>query len=265
MARKKTEPNKTTESLEHNYFPADRVTAMLRRLKPLLTLHAGRPIETADLRDMTGRSERTIEHWLAGEPMQQVQFLFGLLERLPARIAQEWWQVGLRLHPNLQHLRLAHDPLVVRQLEELIAQPHGLTVIQGETAFHRAFVLMALGNSAWLRGGRGVAGVDRHGLTDWATPPQVQCLPRTMESHFQRLWSEFRPAPDNLVLLGGLGVPLTSLALARWAQTSHVIVADAFTKQHHPLAQDLPGPVHWLTVTALREQSEWLRVTISCG
>jgi hypothetical protein len=266
MAHQPKASTADTQTPIHEWgFPAERVTAMLRRLKPLLTLRAGRPIETADLGALTGRSARTIEHWLEGEPLQQVQFLLSLVERLPVPLQHEWWQTGLRLQPTLQHPRLAHDPLIIRHLEELIAQPHGLTVIQGETAFQRAFLLMALGNSAWWQGGRAVTGIDRHDLADWATPPHVQCLPRKLEYHFQQLWSAFHPAPASLVLLGGLGLALTSPALVRWAQTSHVLVTDAFAKPQRPPVPQLPVPIHWLTVTAMREQPAGLRVTITAG
>jgi len=242
--------------------PAPRASGMLRHLKLLLTLTTGRPIGAAELSQLTGRPEGTMENWLEGEPMQQVESIFRLLERLPLRQQHEWWQAGSRLHPSLCHPRLAHDPLVVRQLQALIAQPHGLTVIHGDTAFHRAFLLMALGNSAWLEGPRVVTGIDRHGLADWATPPEVRCLPPQLEQHFHRAWSEFRPPAGSLVLLGGLGLALTGPKLPDWAKTTHVMVTDPFPKQPRELVQAIPGPQHWLTVSGVREQPEWLGVTI---
>ncbi|MCC6822765.1 MAG: hypothetical protein IT579_18705 [Verrucomicrobia subdivision 3 bacterium] len=245
--------------------PTTGADGMLRHLKLLLTLTAGRPIGAAELSQLTGRAAGTIENWLAGEPMQQVDFIFRLLERLPLRQQHEWWQAGHRLHPSLHHPRLAHDPLVVRQLQALLAQPHGLTVIRGDTVFHRAFLLMALGNSAWLGGARVVTGIDRTNLTDWATPPQVQCLAPQLEAQFQSTWAEFRPPPGSLVLLGGLGIALSTPKLEEWAKTTHVIMTDASAPAPRAAGRPSPRPDHWLTVAGAREQPEWLRVTIHAG
>ena len=142
-------PNQPSRNPEPVSAPRD-LAARLRHLKQLLTLTAGRTLGVTELSQLSGRAEGTIENWLEGEPMQQVDFIFRLLERLPVRQQEEWWQNHVRLHPSLTHPRLAHDPLVAHQLQTLSAQPTGLTVIQAATMFPRAFVLMALGNSAWL-------------------------------------------------------------------------------------------------------------------
>jgi len=234
----------------------------LRHLKQLLSLTAGRTLGVTELSQLSGRAEGTIENWLEGEPMQQVDFIFRLLERLPVRQQEEWWQNHVRLHPSLTHPRLAHDPLVAHQLQTLSAQPTGLTVIQAATMFPRAFLLMALGNSAWLTGARRVIGLDRHGLAHWAIPPQVQCVPAQMPAPFQKAWAEFRPPVGSLVLLGGLGLAWNTPELAHWARTAHVVITDHFTKPQPELLRALPGPRHWLTVTPVRDPAEALRVTI---
>jgi len=245
-------------------YPTSRVTASLRQLKHQLTGTAGRPLGTQALGQLTGRAARTIEHWLEGETMEQARFLFSLLERLPPRQRHEWLDAACRLQPTLQHPRLAHDPLVRRQLERLLGQPQGLAVIHGGSPFQRAFLLMALGNTAWLEGGRTVVGFDRHGL-DWATPPQVKCLPLPLDFTFPKIWADFAPAPGSLLLLGNSGLDPSSTLLPHWAARCLVLMTEVDPAGTSKVPAPPLIPSHRLAVTAAREQPEWLRVQISAG
>jgi hypothetical protein len=227
-----------------------------------------RTVSFEDLEQLSGRPAGTIGSWFEGARMNQVEFLFALLERVPQRLRYELLDVTCRTQPTLQHPKLAHDPLAVSHLEVLLKQRAGFTAIHGGPEHARAFLLDALGNSSReVNAGQQLAvGAELHRVPAWATVPGVIPLSPHAEirPQVQRAWSKIEQADDgSLVLLGALWnqVPHLHSEILHLATRCHVVVADEFTKPEE-LVRRVPGRVHVLTVAPAREQAEWIRVAV---
>jgi len=82
--------------------------------------------------------------------MNQLEFLFTLLERVPSRLRHDLLDAACRIPPTLQHPKLAHDPVAVGRLEALLRRRADLIVIDGTAEHARAFLMDALGKHGRL-------------------------------------------------------------------------------------------------------------------
>jgi hypothetical protein len=270
MARKQTAANGTVDN-NHSHFPQKRIVRLLVGIKSTISLAEGRAVSFEDLEQLSGRPAGTIGSWFEGARMNQLEFLFALLERVPARLRYELLDATCRLQPTLQHPRLAHDPIALSRLETLLKQRAGFTIIHGGPEHARAFLLNALGNSVREVncGQQPVVGVEFQPVSVWAPVPGIIHLSSHAEigQHLQRVWSKIKQANDgSLILLGSIWNRISHLhaEIVHQAARCHVLVADDFLKPED-LVRRIPGPVHILTVAPAREQPEWIRVTIQGG
>jgi hypothetical protein len=270
MARKRTESNGTADD-NHLHFPPERVVRLLVGIKSAIGFAEARAVSFEDLEQLSGRPAGTIGGWFEGARMNQLEFLLALLERVPSRLRHDLFDAVCRIHPTLQHPKLAHDPIAVSRLGALLKQRTGFTGIHGTPEHARAFCLDALGNSTREVnfGQQAVVGVIIDRVTAWAPVPGVLHLSphADIRQQLQRSWSKIKQANDgSLVLLGGVWnrIPNVHTEIGGLATRCHVIVADELLK-HEDLARRVPGPVRMLTVTPTREQPEWIRVTIQGG
>lgn len=270
MARKRSESN-GTNGINHIQYPPERIIRLLVGIRSTISLAEGRAVSYEDLEKLSGRAAGTISSWFEGARMNQVEFLFALLERVPQRLRYELLETTCRTQPTLQHPRLAHDPIVVSQLEAMLKRSAGFSLINGGPDHARAFLLHALGNSTReVNAGRQFTiGAELHDVLTWAPVPGVSALlPHgEVRQQFQRLWSKIKQASDgSLVLLGGVWNRVSHLhsEMVQLAGRCHVVVADEFPKPDE-LTRRIPRPVCTLTVTPAREQPEWIRVAVVCG
>jgi hypothetical protein len=270
MARKRTESNETGNN-HHLQFPQERIVRLLQGIKSAIGLAEARAVGFEDLEQLSGRPAGTIGSWFEGARMNQLEFLFALLERVPSRLRYELLDGVCRAHPTLKHPKLAHDPIVVSRLESLLKQPAGFSVIHGSPEHARVFLLAALGNSTREvnSGQQSALAMDTHRVSSWAPVPGIIHLSphADIRQQLQRAWSTIKQANDgSLILLGGVWNRVSHLhsEIVHLAMRCHVIVADEFPKPED-VARGIPGPVHLLTVAPAREQPEWIRVTIQRG
>ena len=203
--------------------------------------------------------------------MQQLEFLFELLERVPAALRHDLLDAACRVQPTLHHPKLAHDAITLSRLETLLKQSDGFTIIHGGPQHARLFLFNALGNSAREVnfGQKSVVGVQLQPVSGWVPVLGITTLSSHAENRqqFQRAWSKIKHAKDGtLIFLGQIWNHVSHLhpEILELATRCHVLVADDFPKPED-LARRVPKPVHTLTVAPAREQPEWIRVTVQVG
>lgn len=270
MARKRSESNEVVNGAYGN-FPPERITRLLQGIKSAIGLAEARAVSFEDLEQLSGRPAGTIGSWFEGAKMHQVEFLLALLERVPLGLRHELLNGACRVQPTLQHPKLAHDPIAVSRLETLLKQRVGFTIIHGGPEHARAFLLNALGNSVRELNftQRAIFGVEIQPVSAWAPVPGMTHVATQIEprQQVQRAWPKIQQANDgSLILLGHVWnrTPHLHPEIMQLAKRCHVVVADDPLKTED-LARRIPGPVHLLSVSPVREQPEWIRVTIQAG
>lgn len=262
-------PKQNDNGDARNNSERERIRRLLFELRNALSLTEGGPQKLEDLEELTGRPHATIGSWFEGAPMQQVEFVLSLLERVPRAVRHQLVDRACRLHPTLLHPHLAHDALTLLRLEGIIRQPNGLTLLRGPE-FARGFVLAAIGNSIRpVRGGKArVYGLDTESRP-WPQPrgvrPAAQCRDPGL---LKRTLLELKQAPEGgLILLAGdwgklngLGDEVGHLALR------HNVIATEAPRLGSPLQlRPPPGRIQLITITRVPEAPDWLQVTFSAG
>lgn len=266
MARKRNESRSLQD--DKSSFPPERVIRLLHGLRAAISLAEARSVSFEDLEWLSGRPVGTIASWFDGSRMSQLEFLFSLLERLPERLRSQLLNSTCRIQPTLHHSALAHDPIAVSQLEALLRQRVGITIIRGAPEHARAFALAALGNSTRQinNGQQLVLGVEFQAVPAWTPVPGIVRMSPNAKivPEFQRAWSRVQTASNgSLILLGGIWnrVPDLHSEIVHLAGRCHVIIADDMPKADG-LARTSDLPVHVITVSAVHERPEWIRVTL---
>lgn len=266
MARNQSDDNEDLDSPEMR-FQRERIRQFLFELRNALGLTEGGPQKLEDLEEITGRPHGTIGSWYEGSPMQQVEFILSLLERMPRSVRHQLVDRACRIHPTTLHPHLAHDPLTLLRLERIIRQPNGLTIIRGQE-FAKGFVLAAMGNSIrnMRRGQVQVYGLDTQ-VRPWRHPRGVTNLAPCRDGDLlKRKVAQLRQAPDgSLILLSGdwwklngLGDEVGQLAVR------HNVIATEAPIFHSPIKlRPRPSSIQLLTVARVPESPDWLQIMFS--
>lgn len=271
MARKRAKSDGTPGN-EQARFPPERIVRFLQQLRSALSLTEGRTINLEILEELTGRSAATIRSWCDGVRMQQLEFVFSLLERLPQRLRNDVIDQTCRVIPSLSHPKLAHDPLALSLLKELLEKRRGFTVIQGEPQHMGSFLMHALGNSYRATNAKpgSVTGLDIQAIPTWAAIPGMlrvsEC--ESTPAGLRETWSKLRKAENgSLILLKGGTAnrnPEFQSDILEIGTRCHVVITDMLVKTQD-MARRLHLPFHVVTVAPAREQPEWIRVIVSGG
>lgn len=104
-------------------------------------------LKNIDVAQIIGKSESTTSFWLGAFEHPHIVALFSLLEHLPVNDRHRAIDSLCRELPLLDHPRLHHDLSTVRNLQDLLRQPQGLTFLVGGSEPQRALVFSALGHS----------------------------------------------------------------------------------------------------------------------
>lgn len=176
----------------------------------------------------------TGHNWLCVGSLSQLQALLCLLERTPEAKWLPLLRGFLRDWPSLEHRRLNHDPVRVKQLAQLLAKPTGLTLIRGGSEEQRTFLLTALGHSvASPDSSRQVVGLDRHEPRSFVPLTKVLYFRSTTPRSRQRSlilkhWSAIHAAHHDVIVLNGVlsAVPELKAELQEVSAKCHVLVAD---------------------------------------
>jgi hypothetical protein len=194
------------------------------------------------------------------------------LERLPEQARQQLLDEACRLHPTLKHRRLSHDSLAASRLREILGKPSGTSLIQGNPAHIRTFLIAALGNSFDQAhpGGDAVAGLDIHAAEALAPVIGVNYLANLLSAsetakRLECIWPSIRGKAARLFLFNGVWNRALELReeIASCARQAHVIVADEFEFTRRDIGKGFPPPVHLISVSPAREKPEWMKVQIA--
>lgn len=255
--------NTNDEAGDERCFPRERIRRLLVGLRHALALTEGRPQNFEDLEQLTGRSRETIRSWYEGAPLQQVEFLFSLLERIPPTERQQLIDRACRIHPTILHPILSHDPLAVLRLEKILRQTAGFSLIRGQE-FPAAFLFAAIANSIHLvrRGPVCMYGIDTQ-ESPWASSRGVfnthQCR---NGNQLKQIIHQIKSAQDgSVILLGGEWATLSGLGaeLRRLSSRCNVIATEPHAVLPNPL-RFRPEHTQVITVARVREQPEWLAI-----
>ena len=99
------------------------------------------------LAQVLGEKTNKVHYWFKVHPNTQVIAFLSLLERLPDRKRLDLLNLCCRELPSLDSSRLAHVPLAVSNLENLLRRTTGVTLIRGGPEFQRTFLIAAMGHS----------------------------------------------------------------------------------------------------------------------
>jgi hypothetical protein len=220
--------------------PGHRIQDDLRRR---INLNEGYDLPQKQLRRMFGLQKSTLSNWLNHSENAAVQFLFGLLERLPEAERNAFAQKYCRTLPTFDHASLAHEPAVVEQLRALLSRPAALTLISGPSAHARHFLLSTLGHGFSRQDDehRTIAGLickspGRLVPLDGVFYLAAEANPEIVLQRINRLWPQIRDADAPMVVLDGvwLRAPNKRTDILRLAASRHVVVADEFSDSRPP-------------------------------
>ena len=214
--------------------PGHRILVDLRHR---LNLAEGYEVTLTRLGSMFGLPKSTLSNWFTHLENPGLQFLFGLLERLPESERNAFVQSQCRMLPTLEHPSLAHEPAIIDHLRSLVSRPVGLTLISGPSDYARHFLLSAFGDgfSRHDEEHRPVTGlickspgrlVPLHGAFYLAT----DLNPKMVLWQVNHLWPSIRNAATPMVLLDGVwgGAPRKRADILKLALSKHVVLADDF-------------------------------------
>jgi hypothetical protein len=229
------------------------------------------PISFDRLAKMLGKSKSTTYQWFELSPDPHVLGFLTLLERLTPSQRQFFIEAHCRVNPSLEDRSVTIEFGTTGNLQELLHQKAGLTIVKGGEQTSRTFVLTALGHAATRNDGKKYrsSGIDLHRPTrfvpveswiyiaedispDLARERVRNILPRILTSASPRLffndvWSVVPGVRDDLI---------------RSAQSKHVFIADKAAPDMAYLKRVVSTPIRVLTLSAPISKPE--RILITC-
>jgi hypothetical protein len=153
-------------------------------------------------------------------------------------------------------------------MQNLLTQNTGLTLLVGGSDEQRTFLITALGHTFCRldRRHRKVAGIDLHDPT-WFVPIETMSYlkgpanPAQAGGLVRRVWPEIVSSKKPIVLLNGIWSALPELHndILSLATRRHIIVADQQISMPRA-ALPTEHPFHTLSISAARENANWIRV-----
>jgi hypothetical protein len=218
-----------------------------------------------------GVKANKVHFWFTAYRHTHVIAFLSLLERLPERKRVDLLNVLCRELPSLDSPRLAHDPLGISNLENLLRLVNGLTLIRGGTEFQRTFVLTALGHSfPRINGPRAsVCGLDLHEPKNWVPLEGMVYFkellpPARVRELMAQVWPRILSSGAPLVLLNSVwsAGPAFHVDILRLANEHHVVVADSKIPEPLDIRGRNGAPVHVVTLASTREHEKWIMVKV---
>lgn len=229
------EPNRAQKSRSGNASHS-RAAKLIQACWSAIQLLENRKLDQRTIAGYCSLSDTTLSNWLVGAvDLNQVETLLCLLERIPEPPRSNLLRRMLRLHPSLDSVELAHDPIAVAQLRAIIERPIGFTVISGKRDFPRSFVLNALAQYGTRIGsalGR-LTGIDLRSGGVFTPLPGVTYLPnQTERSEIEKYLAACLTDRANLLIVDGVWarIPGSRRTLLKSAQHKSIIVADEISK-----------------------------------
>ena len=231
----------------------------------------GYALDNRDFARIMGRSKSTTSHWFGVFSQPHLVAFFCLLEQLPPPDRHRVIDGFCRQLPLFDHPRLRHNPVVATTIKTLLTQATGLSLLVNGTPEQRTFLINALGHTFCridLRH-RTATGIDLY-QPDWFVPVETMLYLKglTDAAHLRglvrRFWPEIMRTKAPLVLLNGIwsNVPELRGDILSLAARKHVVVADQQISVPRTALQS-EHPLHALSVSAARQNADWIAVEIS--
>lgn len=221
---------------------------------------------------LIGEKTNLTHYWFKVLPHPHVIAFLSFLEHLPEPKRRALLNQCCRELPRTDHVRLAHDPIAVSNLEGVLKKQAGITWIQGGTDFYRTFVLTALGHSFPQICGEHatVTGIDVHQPRKWVPVEGMSYLnePLPVEkvrSTILKIWPSIRSGTAQLVLLNGVWAvaPQIHHEIVDLAASHHVVLTDAKMPERWLFASTVP--THVITLNEAREGEQWIRLRVNAA
>ena len=195
----------------------------------------GRKLTGQELATISGQSLSTMFDWINGSNLRQVEAIIRLLEQLPETARAELINKICQALPTLADPRIAWKESQVLQLEQLLRQKTGLTILEG-TEELRNIMVTVLGHASYRLEPehREVIGIDVRlpsrfvpvkGVVYLNQPAQLSSVTDQVSQLLEHLLQQ----KDRLVLLNGIwnAFPQLQDQTRTVATQNHVIIADS--------------------------------------
>lgn len=244
---------------------------LFQRLRAALVHKNGFQPSFSHLGRLIGQEKNLTYYWFNGMPQSQVIAFLALLERLPDPKRRDLINDLCRELPTLENPRLAHDPLTVSNLEQLLLQGRGLTWIRGGTEFERTFLSTALGHSfSWITGNQEiVAGLDIHEPRKWVPLERLVYFKHQFSSDklkklILEAWPAVRISKARLLLMNEVWAIAPELRpeIVEQANHRHIIITAPDVAMSYEKPSIIKTPIHTLRIAAQRENERLIRVKI---
>jgi hypothetical protein len=218
---------------------------------------------------LVGKSKSSTHHWFQVSPPAGIVALFCWLERLSPAERHVFVDAHCRVFPSLEHPWLAHASAQIVQLEKLLRQERGLTLVSGGTESARAFVVTAMGHAHRRLGGKrqGPAGIDLHPSVGFVPVESLVYLDYAADSDRVRqlvleIWPRILTSSAGLLIFNGLWsrVPEIRGDLLRCARHKHVVLAEAQMPNLADMEDRVCPPRHGLSLFSVKGMPGAIRV-----
>jgi len=227
------------------------------------------PLGYEELGQMMGRPKSTAHFWFSVYGHPHLIGFMNLLERLPVQERLTFLNSYCRAYPTLTHPRIVGD---IKEMETLLSEKTGITVIIGATERARTFVVNAFGHSfqSQYGGTSGAAGIDLHCPKDFVPVATVHYLDENLDAGriFElvlSIWPKILTFKANLRLFNNVWsrVPHTRNDILRLATAKHVILADSMPPALAHLKSKVLGPVTLAHLSESKATKDLIRVELS--
>lgn len=215
------------------YYP-NRGATLFQNLEATLMATFGRKLTGQELATISGQSLSTMFDWINGSNLRQVEAIIRLLEQLPEAARAELINKVCRALPTFADPRLAWKESQVLQLEQLLQQKAGLTILEG-TEDLRNFMITTLGHtsSRLAPEHQEVAGIDVRlpsrfvpikGVVYLNQPAQLSLV----VSQVEQVLDHILQLKNRLVVLNGIwnAFPQLQDKITTSSTQRHVIISD---------------------------------------
>jgi len=227
---------------------------LLRDLLKRLSGEFKRAPGLAELAQMMGRSKSTTHFWFSEYHHPQIIGLMTMLEHLSSTERCSFIEAHCRILPTLSDPKLSG---ATGELEELLTQEQGMTLVTGSTASARSFFLSAFGHS-WSRMRQPrtlVTGIEIHDAKRYVPVSGVRIIDETLPTAQIReligdIWPRILTSSAKLALFNRLlsVIPESVGDLIRMAKVKHVVLAVKSPEAVYDLARNTPVRVRILTL-----------------
>lgn len=230
-------------------YPSDsrKIIKTLKEALDRAELLSGGEIEQKRFGELLGLPKSTVNDWMHGRLVEQIERFVCALERLDDTARLRFLRQICRPCPRLSDGWFSHDQAVVTGLTATARQLCGLTFVSGPVDMLRTYVVTAIGNSA--AGMIRACGFDVHNPKTFVPIPGVfylenPCSQEDLRKIVHAVWTNCNDCDSPLVVLNGVwnAAPELQSEIISAAKHKHVLVTDDFGGGRPQLTRKAPKP-----------------------